>query len=102
MGAAAGRGLRRHGRARAGALRVAVVTNPPIDVPIDPVRSEAARDAGRLLESLGHHVEETEAPWRDDTLLRAFTALFAPLVTLQVAFGRLVHGGSRSRRRWSR
>ena len=75
-----------------GALRVAVVTNPPIDVPIDPVRSEAALDAGRLLESLGHHVEETEAPWRDDTLLRAFTALFAPLVTLQVAFGRLVHG----------
>jgi amidase len=56
------------------------------------VRAEAARDAGRLLESLGHHVEEAEAPWRDDSLLHAFTALFAPLVMLQVAFGRLVHG----------
>lgn len=75
-----------------GALRVAVVTNPPIDVPIDPVRAEAAREAGRLLESLGHHVDEAEAPWRNDSLLRAFTALFAPLVMLQVAFGRLVHG----------
>jgi len=73
-------------------LRVAVVTNAPIDVALDPARVEAAREAGRLLESLGHHVEEAQAPWRDDTLLHAFTALFAPLVTLQIAFGRLVQG----------
>jgi amidase len=73
-------------------LRVAVVTNPPIDAPVDPVRAEAAREAGRLLESLGHSVEEAEAPWREDSLVHAFTALFAPLVMLQVAFGRLVHG----------
>ncbi len=79
------------GRAPAG-LRVAVVTNAPIDVPLDPARVEAAHEAGRLLESLGHHVEEAQAPWREDTLLRAFTALFAPLVTLQIAFGRLVAG----------
>ena len=78
-------------RAPAG-LRVAVVTNAPIDVPLDPARVEAAREAGHLLESLGHHVEEAQAPWREDTLLRAFTALFAPLVTLQIAFGRLVAG----------
>lgn len=78
-------------RAPAG-LRVAVVTNAPIDVPLDPARVEAAHEAGRLLESLGHHVEEAQAPWREDTLLRAFTALFAPLVTLQIAFGRLVRG----------
>ena len=62
----------------------------PIDVPLDPARVEAAHEAGRLLESLGHHVEEAQAPWREDTLLHAFTALFAPLVTLQIAFGRLV------------
>ena len=49
---------------------------------------------GALLESLGHHVEEAQAPWREDGLLQAFTALFAPLVTLQVAFGRLVRGAS--------
>jgi amidase len=73
-------------------LRVAVVTNPPIDAPIDPVRAEAAREAGRLLESLGHSVEETEAPWREDSLLHAFTALFAPLVMLQVALGRMING----------
>ena len=68
------------------------MTNAPIDVPLDPARVEATREPGRLLESLGHHVEEAEAPWRDDSLLAAFTALFAPLVTLQIAFGRLVHG----------
>ena len=73
-------------------LRVAVVTNPPIDVPLDPARTDAVHEAGRLLEALGHHVEEAEAPWRDDTLLTAFTALFAPLVMLQVALGRIVNG----------
>jgi amidase len=73
-------------------LRVAVVTNPPIDAPLDPARAEAVHDVGRLLEGMGHHVEQAEAPWRDDTLLTAFTALFAPLVMLQVAFGRIVHG----------
>src|SRR5215217_183176 len=62
-------------------LRVAVVTNAPIDVPLDPVRIEAAHEAGRALEALGHHVEEAQAPWREDSLLQAFTALFAPLVT---------------------
>ena len=71
---------------------MAVVTNAPIDVPLDPVRVAGAQEAGRLLESLGHQVEEAQAPWSDDSLLRAFTALFAPLVTLQIAFGRLVHG----------
>jgi amidase len=78
-------------RAPAG-LRVAVVTNPPIDVPLDSARVEAAHEAGRLLESLGHHVEEAQAPWREETLPQAFTALFAPLVTVQIAFGRLVQG----------
>jgi amidase len=73
-------------------LRVAVVTNAPLDVPLDPARVEAAHEAGRLLESLGHHVEEAQAPWRDDSLLETFTALFAPLVTLQIALGRLIHG----------
>ena len=63
---------------------------------------EAANDAAGLLESLGHNVEVAEAPWREDTLLQAFTALFAPLVTLQIAFGRLVHGREPTEERWSR
>lgn len=73
-------------------LRVALAVQPPIEAPIDPARTEAARAAGRLLESLGHHVEEAEPPWRDDSLLTEFTALFAPLVMLQVALGRIING----------
>jgi amidase len=72
-------------------LRVALVLTPPIDVPVDPARLEGAREAATLLESLGHHVEEVEPPVGPD-LLESFTALFAPLVMLQVAFGRIVQG----------
>ena len=74
------------------ALRVAVVTNPPIDVPLDAVRVQAARDAGGLLESLGHQVEEAQAPWTEGPLLETFTAVFGPLVMLQVAFARMLTG----------
>src|SRR5918911_3820748 len=41
-------------RREPGRLRIAVTTQPPIDVPMDPVRAQAARDAGALLASLGH------------------------------------------------
>jgi amidase len=74
------------------ALRVAVTTFPPIDAEIEPARAQAARDAGGLLESLGHHVEEADPPWRQPQLGELFTALFAPLVMLQVAQGRMISG----------
>lgn len=41
-----------------GALRVGLVVEPFLDVTPDPLVVEAARDAARLLESLGHSVEE--------------------------------------------
>ena len=73
-------------------LRVAVTTVPPLDVEVDPARAQAARDAGALLESLGHRVEEADPPWQRPQLGELFTALFAPLVMLQVAQGRLIAG----------
>jgi amidase len=75
-----------------GRLRVALTVTPPIDVPVEPARAQAARDAAALLESLGHDIEEAEPPWRQPQLGHLFTALFAPLVMLQVAQGRLVNG----------
>jgi amidase len=75
-----------------GGLRVAVVTNPPIEAALDPVRAQAARDAGALLESLGHHVEEAQAPWVERETFRTFTAVFGPLVMLQVALARMLTG----------
>jgi amidase len=42
-----------------GALRVGIVTEPLIQAEPDETVAEAARDAGRLLESLGHAVEDS-------------------------------------------
>ena len=79
VGAAAGRAVRRlRGRGRPSRLRVAVTVSPPLDVPVEAERAQAARDAGALLESLGHDVEEADPPWRRPQLGELFTALFAP------------------------
>jgi amidase len=53
-------------------LRVALVDSPPTDVPVDEACTRAATDAARLLEELGHDVEEVDAPWR----LEEFVSLF--------------------------
>src|SRR3954471_13944722 len=75
-----------------GRLRVAVTPLPPIDAPVETPCAAAARDAGALLESLGHDVEEADPPCRQPRLGELFTALFAPLVMLQVAQGRMLSG----------
>src|SRR4051794_17261564 len=84
FGATAGRAPRR--------LRVALTVEPPLDVPVEPARAAAARDAAALLESLGHEVEEADPPWRQPGLGELFTALFAPLVMGQVAAAALMAG----------
>jgi amidase len=76
-----------------GSLRVAVTVRPPIDAEVDPACARAARDAGALLASLGHHVEEADPPWTMPGLSESFTALFAPLVMLQVARAQMLDAG---------
>jgi amidase len=49
-----------------GRLRVGLVTRPFLDVEIDPVVTAAAVDAGELLTSLGHSVEESRLEGLDD------------------------------------
>jgi amidase len=75
-----------------GRLRVAVTVSPPLDVPVEPARAQAARDAAAVLESLGHDVEEADPPWRQPGLGELFTALFAPLVMGQVAAAAMIGG----------
>ena len=53
-----------------GALRIAVMCTSFSGAKADPEVAEAVGDAGRLLESLGHHVEEA-APSVDGNALRA-------------------------------
>ncbi|MDQ3631393.1 MAG: amidase [Actinomycetota bacterium] len=75
-------------------LRVALATAPPlVDTPVDPVCVQAVHDAGRLLESLGHEVEEvSDPPWTVPGMLELFTASFGPAVSTQIAFGALLAG----------
>jgi amidase len=74
-------------------LRVALVFNPPLDgAELDPVNEAAARQAAGLLESLGHHVEEYEAPWSGRGLLSDFTRAFGPATAMATFTGGRVAG----------
>jgi amidase len=67
-----------------GRLRIAVTTEPPLDMAVDPVQAGAARDAAELLASLGHEVEEATPPWRDPKTFRLFTTLWAGLIGMSI------------------
>jgi amidase len=75
-----------------GKLRVAMVTEPPIEAPVDPLAERAVSDAAELLTSLGHSVEEVDAPWRGAELFQAFTAVFASHISLGIVHGGIVSG----------
>jgi amidase len=65
-----------------GPLRVALVTTPPADVPVNDACVRAAHEAGLLLEELGHAVEETAAPWRDADFMPLFLLVWQVSPTL--------------------
>jgi amidase len=55
-----------------GRLRIAVTTNPPTFVPVDPVCAAALESAADLLEDLGHDVFEQMPPWQSDEMIVHF------------------------------
>src|SRR5579862_7998801 len=55
-----------------GRLRIAVTSDPPIAVPVDPTCAGAARNAGELLSELGHDVVDATPPWQSDELIAHF------------------------------
>jgi amidase len=75
-----------------GRLRIGFTTTPPIDAELDPVCEQATRDAAELLGSLGHEVEEIEAPWAGQDLMRVFTMVFGTPIASGAYFGGLVTG----------
>ena len=69
-------------------LRIGLAFNPPLDAAeVDPVAIGAARDAGQLLSSLGHAVDEVTPPWSGLGLLPDFTRAFGPLISMTTAAG---------------
>ncbi len=71
-----------------GQLRIGLALNSPLETAVlDPECERAVRDAGSLLESLGHRVEEITAPWSGLDLLPDFTRVFGPMVAMTVMVG---------------
>jgi amidase len=63
-------------------LRIALVTTPPADVAVDEACVSAAHDAGRLLEELGHTVEEVAPAWQVDEFNPMFMLVWQVSPTL--------------------
>jgi len=76
-----------------GRLRIGLVTEMPVDGELNPECERGAREAARLLEQLGHHVEEIPSPFPDgEMLIGVFTALWAANVAASVMHGQIVTG----------
>ena len=76
-----------------GRLRIGLATLMPLlETELHPACAGAARDAARLLESLGHEVEEVQPPWQEPGLLELFTQSFGPAVCSSMANAGLLHG----------
>jgi amidase len=76
-----------------GRLRIGLVTEMPIDAPLDPECERGAREAAELLEQLGHHVEEIPSPLpAGEALVGVFTVLWAANVAASVMHGQIVSG----------
>jgi amidase len=75
-----------------GRLRIGVTTAAPIDAPLDPLCERGVRDAAELLGSLGHEVDEIEAPWAGQSLLEVFTLVFGTPIAMGFFFGAQVTG----------
>src|SRR6266404_3158928 len=59
-----------------GALRIAVTTTPPVDVPVDPECVAAVRSAAELLTELGHDVRDATPAWTFDELVPSFVRIW--------------------------
>jgi amidase len=72
-------------------LRIALVTESPLGTSVDPACVQAARDAAKLLESLGHTVEEITPPnWDQRPLIPIFMTVYGAGIASGVAFGAVI------------
>jgi amidase len=67
------------------ALKIALCTSSPIGTDVHPECVKAATDAAKLLESLGHHVEEAAPPIDGDALADDFLSIYFAMAASAVA-----------------
>jgi len=75
-----------------GRLRIGWTTTAAIDAPLDPLCERAVTDTAELLGSLGHAVEEVQAPWAGQSLLEVFTLVFGTPIAMGLFFGAQLTG----------
>ncbi|MEA2312780.1 MAG: amidase [Solirubrobacteraceae bacterium] len=75
-----------------GRLHVAMSAANPLGVDVDPECMHGMRQAGELLASLGHDVEEAEPGLPGPDMLAIFIAAFGPAVSLGISYGELLAG----------
>ncbi len=74
-----------------GTLRIAFTTASPLDTPVDPLCTQAVRDAAQRLQALGHEVEEVTPPgWQVTHLQPLFVTLYAASVAAGIRYGGMV------------
>ena len=59
-----------------GRLRIAVTTEPPVDVPVDAACAAGVHAAAELLAELGHDIVEATPPWRSGDTVEHFTRIW--------------------------
>jgi len=75
-----------------GRLRIAVTLENALNAPVDPECERAVRETAERLAGLGHEVVEAAPASLSPDLLRLFTALFGPAVSLGMAWGERLAG----------
>ncbi len=68
-----------------GKLKIALCTTSPIGTDVHPECVKAATDAAKLLEDLGHHVEEAVPPIDGDALADDFLSVYFAMAASAVA-----------------
>ncbi len=78
-----------------GALRIAFTHIAPIPgAPVDPICAQATTRAAKLLESLGHAVEEVTPPWQSEEIADLFGAYFGASVAVSLHYASLASGAA--------
>ncbi len=80
-----------------GSLRIALDTRSPLGTPVDPECIRAAEEAARLLEALGHTVEEARPPIDGLALAKSYLTLYLAWVAAEARRIRAQFGPGRLR-----